>query len=344
MNDLTKSLVIEDINTIISSIENKFFLKNKRILITGGCGMLLTYTLFSLINLADNEKNIYLVVRDVNKAKKYLNRFYGELKINFIESDLSSPLDLDVDIVIHGAGYGNPGNFNKNSDLMYKANIFGTYNLLKLSKINPRLCFVFISSGAVYGEPDGKEVINEDFIGVIDQKLASSIYGETKKMGEQMCYQFYLNGEINLKILRPAHFYGPTVNLIGDSRIFSNFVLNILRDQDLVIKGDGLSKRSFGHIIDFSIGLLTVIANEKSGEAYNIGNDNSYMSINELAEHFLESYPGRKILRLLQAGESSNKILLSSKKIEKLGWKPIVNIKDGIRNTVNHYRVSGDYS
>ena len=344
MFNSVKGCIDQEVKTIIANTNNKLFFKNKKILITGGCGMLLTHSLFSLINLASNQEDIYLIVRDIDKAKKYISKLYGVHNINLIKSDLSMPLELHVDIIIHGAGYGNPSNFTNNSDLMYRANIFGTYNLLQLSKINPGLTFIFISSGAVYGEPRGIEIIGEEFLGVIDQKLGPSIYGETKKIGELMCYQSYLNGEIDLKILRPAHFYGPTVNLIGDSRIFSNFVFNILKDQDLVIKGDGFSKRSFGHVIDFSIGLLTVISNGKNGEAYNIGNDKSYMSINQLAEYFLEAYPGRKIKRLFQAGELSNKMLLSSKKIEELGWKPIVNIKDGIKSTINLYRVSGDYS
>ena len=141
-----------------------------------------------------------------------------------------------------------------------------------------------------------------------------------------------------ISTLRPAHIYGPTMDLKNDNRIICSFINNILNKKPLEIHSDGNDKRSFCHVADFTNGLLKVLLNGTSGEKYNIGNDDMYMSINELAETISMSIPGVSIKHHKNREvRRTNKMLMVSQKLNALGWAPNISIKDGFISTLEYY-------
>ena len=178
-----------------------------------------------------------------------------------------------VDYIIHAASQANTKLFYSDPVGTLSANTIGTYNLLKYANEKKVKGFLFFSSGAVYGDTSiATEFIKENQYYQIDPLEITSCYSESKKMAENMCFSFYKQFNLPIKIIRIGHTYGPGINL-NDGRVFSDFIKNILDNKDLVIKSDGEAKRAFCYITDAINAFFLVLFNGKSGEAYNMSNN-----------------------------------------------------------------------
>lgn len=340
-------IIIEDIDLILNNNNinwEKF--KNKTILITGAYGMLVSYMTFTLLRLSElkpefNTK-IIAFIRNKKKAKKRFGYFINNSNLELIEHDLLSAKEIsgDIDYIIHGASYANSGYFVNDPVSVITPNVLGTYYLLELAKSKKVESFLFFSSGAVYGKNTISEFVNEKDYGYLDPIQVISCYGESKRMAENMCKCWNYQYGIPVKMIRPAHIYGPTMDIKNDDRVFANFVNNLINDQNIVIKSDGSAKRSFCYISDATLAFFKVLLEGNNGESYNIGNDEEYKSIKELAEIFSDTFPEKKIKVIIENKRSNSeeeKMLMISSKVEALGWRCLVPLRNGIERTVKSY-------
>lgn len=342
-------IITEDLDFVLNSNIDWEKFKNKTVLITGAYGMLLSYVTYALLRLSelDPKFNVTVIalIRDKEKAKKRLGCFIKSKYLKLFEHDLSSSIKIsdDVDYVIHGASYASPHYFGTNPVAVLLPNVIGTYHLLELAKSKKIKGFLFFSSGAVYGKPTAGEEVAERDYGYLDPLDIMSCYGESKRMGENMCKCWYSQFGIPVKIVRPAHIYGPTMDVESDSRVFANFVNNIIKGQNIVMKGDGSACRSFCYIADATVAFLKVLLDGAGGGAYNVGNDAAYVSIKELAGIFVSTFPKKQLKVIFKKREDKNyeskgeKMLMSSKKVESLGWKCSFSIPEGLKRTVESF-------
>lgn len=339
-------IIAEDLDFVLNSNIDWGKFKNKTVLITGASGMLLSYITYTLLRLneLDPKFNITVIalILDKEKAKKRFRYFIESKYLKLFEHDLLSSIKIsdDIDYVIHGASYASPHYFSTNPVAVLLPNIIGTYHLLEFAKSKKIKSFLFFSSGAVYGRPIAGEEVTEKDYGYLDPLDIMSCYGESKRMGENMCKCYYYQFGIPIKIVRPAHIYGPTIDIENDSRVFANFVNNIIKGQNIVMKSDGSAYRSFCYIADATIAFFKILLDGADGEAYNVGNDVAYVSIKELAEIFVSTLPEKKLKVIFEKKNSKckeEKMLMSSKKIEKLGWKCSFSIPEGLKRTVESF-------
>ena len=119
MYSKNKKKITTDLVEIIKNSPNLNFLKNKKILISGGAGMLLSYfvVLISYLNTNKNFKiKLYLLSTNIKKHKKKLVSLGSIKNIYFIKVDQNHTINkkLKIDYIIHGAGYGDPKIYQKN--------------------------------------------------------------------------------------------------------------------------------------------------------------------------------------------------------------------------------------
>lgn len=342
-------IITEDLDFVLNSNIDWGKFKNKTVLITGACGMLLSYMAYVLLRLneLDPKFNVTVIalIRDKKEAKKRFGYFVGSKYLKLFEHDLSSSIKIadDIDYVIHGASYANPHYFSTNPAAVLLPNVIGTYHLLELANTKKIKGFLFFSSGAVYGKPIAGEEVTEKYYGYLNPLDVMNCYGESKRMGENMCKCWYYQFGIPVKIVRPAHIYGPTMDIENDSRAFANFVNNIVKGQNIVIKSDGSACRSFCYIADATIAFFKVLLDGADGEAYNVGNDAAYVSIKELAKIFVSTLPEKQLKVIFEKRGDKNyegkeeKMLMLSKKVEDLGWKCSFSIQKGLKRTVESF-------
>ncbi|GMQ63302.1 NAD-dependent epimerase/dehydratase family protein [Vallitalea maricola] len=352
MNDI----ILEDMEYIIKYIDVEMF-KGNTFLITGANGLLGRYMVELLMyinnNILDEDYcKIFALSRNEidlkKKFSKYIDKKYFEIIIQNVEDDIY--IDDKIDYIIHAASQANTKSFKIDPVGTLSANTIGTFNLLNFAKRKKIKSFLFFSSGAVYGDIScATEPVKENQYYSLNPLNTNSCYAEGKKMGENMCYCFYKQFGIPTKIVRIGHTYGPGINLY-DGRVFSDFVRNIINDENLIIRSNGKAKRPFCYISDAIVAFNLVLFKGNSGEAYNVVNNNCYVSINELADILVNKIFKEKKLKIIskdmnQATNKSNNLgltVLDSNKINKLGWIPKISIDEGFKRTVesfyNNYR------
>ena len=106
-----------------------------------------------------------------------------------------------------------------------------------------------------------------------------------------------------------------------------------------MLKSKGEQKRTYTYVVDAVEALLYVLFNGKTGEAYNVANGESIISIAELAS-LIASLVGRKVVfdlpdELEKKGFSkSQNCILDTTKLTELGYKPKYGIKEGVIETL----------
>ena len=136
----------------------------------------------------------------------------------------------------------------------------------------------------------GQKYLKENNYGTLSTLDPHSCYEESKRMGETICNAYHTQYNLPTKIARIFHAYAPTMN-INDPRVFSSFTRDVINNQDIQMKSEGLAKRSFCYITDIITGFLTILLKGKPGEPYNLCNTDQFISIIELAEIMVNIFP-----------------------------------------------------
>lgn len=349
INDLFRNEIIyEDMINIFHRRNSWEELKNKKIYITGSTGMLASYFIYFLIYLNEyNKSNIKIIagIRNLEKAKKIFGKYMEKEYFHIYKHNILDEVYFDnsPDYIIHAASLASPQYYGKMPVETILPNVIGTYRLLEYARHNEIESMIFFSSGDVYGTVGCDNNITESTLGTLDNLAVGSFYGESKRCGETMCKAYFLEYGIKSKYARIAHTYGPTMDWKNDKRVFSEFVSNIVKNEDIVMKSDGMAKRPFAYITDTISALLIILLDGENGEAYNVGNDEEFISIKNLAEILVKLYPEKKLKVCIAdrhdygycQSKEFRKNTLSMDKLRKLGWNPSVSVEEGFSRVID---------
>ena len=206
--------------------------------------------------------------------------------------------------------------------------------------------FVFASSVEVYGENRGDtDKFREDYCGYIDCNTLRAGYPESKRAGEALCQAYKKEKGIEVVLPRLSRTYGPTL-LASDTKAISQFIHKGVDREDIVLKSEGTQLYSYSYVSDAVSGILYTMLLGENGEAYNIADEGSDITLRDLAALIAE-YAGKKVVFELpdeteRAGYSTaTKALLDNSKIRELGWSSDVDIRKGITRTIEMLRKHG---
>lgn len=310
-------------------------LNNKSILVTGATGLIGKALVDYILMLGENVR-VYAAGRS---EESFLKRFEKRDNLFYFNYNLEKPLDTDIhfDYIIHAASNADPKMFVSDPVGTMTSNFMGTYNLLEYARINNTKRFLFVSSGEVYGQWDGKcEAFSEDYSGYVDFTQVRGCYPSSKRAAENLCVCYKEQYNVDSVIVRPSHTYGPT-QLKRDSRAMSEFFTLAVEGKDIVLKSLGLPVRSYTCVFDCVSGIVTALLNGEGGQAYNIANKDSIVSIAELAKMIAACSEKEVVFQIPEGGDKggSNIVrgVLDGKKLEGIGWKPMYDIKNGVNTT-----------
>ncbi|TCC96245.1 NAD-dependent epimerase/dehydratase family protein [Pedobacter hiemivivus] len=261
--------------------------KNKTFFITGGTGFFGIWLQMSFIfinrKLNLNSKVIILTRNKTEFLKKY-PWLHEYPEMSFLEGDITEFefIDDHIDYIIHAATEASVKLNIEEPLTMFKTVVNGTKRALDFARLKNVKSFLLTSSGAVYGKQTSDMAnISEDYLGAPSPSLASSMYGEGKRMAEVLCSVYSENYNIPVKVARCYAFIGPFLPL--DSHFAAgNFIRNVLRGEDILIEGDGTPLRSYMYAADLVAWLWTILFEGEINRPYNVGSDES-ISIHELA-------------------------------------------------------------
>ncbi len=318
-------------------------LSGTNILVTGATGLIGGCLVEALMMNPRRDYQVYASGRNEERAKARFKDIAANPAFHFVKYDVMQPLQSDVrfDYIIHAASNASPNFFTQKPVEVIKSNIDGVAHLMEYGLNHGMKRFLYVSSGEVYGEGDGR-VFTEDYSGYVDCAKSRSCYPSSKRAAETLCVSYAAEYGTDVVIARPCHTYGPHFTE-QDNRVYAQFIRNVLRGEDIVMKSTGEQFRSWCYVVDCVSALLHILLKGSCGEAYNIADADSNISIRELAET-IAAIGGRKVvIDLPDADEKRGfnpvtKSVFSTEKLESLGWSSQNHIQTGLLHTINELK------
>ncbi len=254
---------------------------------TGGTGFVGRTILDYLLRVAELHGSANLSVCVLSRSPaRFLHdwpRYAGIGWLEFVEGDLQSLRGMDsrgFDFIIHAAA----DTHGVTSGVKWAEQIIGgTQAALDFAILNGARRFLLLSSGAIYGpQPPNMAFMPETFGGAPSSTTYTSVYGQAKRMAEQLCIIYWKEHGLESVVARCFALIGEHVPLSGPYAI-GNFIRDALNGQPLRLTGDGSAVRSYLYGSDAAHWLIALLLRGSPGEAYNVGSDVA-VSIRDLAE------------------------------------------------------------
>lgn len=313
-------------------------LNGKNILITGACGLIGSAIIDFLIE-NKVECNVYAMARNRNKAQKCFAKYLDNPLLHIVEGDVNAPIKGNIvfHYIINAASNANPNAYALDPVGTMWTNINGTKNLLDYGKNHSLERFLYVSSGEVYGNGDVDNWKESDS-GYVDCMTLRSCYPTSKRAAETLCVAYSHQFHIEAVVARPCHTYGPHFT-DNDTRAYAQFVRNARNHEDIVLKSRGEQYRSWLYVKDCASAILTILLKGQNGEAYNVADGKSCVTIRELAETIAHIGGGKVVFDLPSDVERQGfsvirKAVFDTSKLEALEWIPQYKLQEALVETI----------
>lgn len=305
--------------------------KNKTILVTGGAGFIGSHIVDKLIEMQAK----VIIVDDLSTGKKTnLNK-----KARFYLGDISDEKVLNkifkenkIQYCIHEAAKINLNVKLEDPIKDVNSSVLGTLKLLKLSAENKIDKFIYASSVAVYGRHSKLPAKEED------KEIPIYSYGIVKKCAEEYIRYFSDNYGLNYSILRYGNVYGPRQPILGEVGVIAIFTRKILKNEPLIIYGDGKHLRDYIYIDD-AVAVTISALSRGNKETFNVACGKG-ISVMDVYNYFC-SANGSKI-PYSNKPERHGELGCFYANIDKLRnilkLIPSISVDEGIRKTFLYYK------
>ncbi len=318
-------------------------LDNSNILVAGATGLIGSCCVDVLMARPHRNYHVYAMGRNQRRMGRLFGKYQSDETFHAIIGDITEPLSIPQPIhyIVHAASGAAPSDFSSRPVEVIKANINGVINLMEYGLQHHMKRFLYVSSGEVYGEGDGR-VFTEDYSGYVNCNTPRSCYPSSKRAAETLCVSYAAEYGAETVVARPCHIYGPNFTET-DNRVYAQFIMNILKGEDIVMKSSGEQFRSWCYVVDCVSALLFVLLKGVSGEAYNIADPKSVLTIRQLAEMLAKIGKSKVIMEVPSEMESRGynpvtKSVFSVDKLEKLGWKVSGTMNEKMQKTVEYLK------
>ena len=306
---------------------------NATFLITGATGLIGSSLIHCLLAL---HKNVQIVapVRNIEKAIQKFNPQELEA-VRLIECDLAK-FDYDslgnMDYIIHCAAPTSSKFFVEYPIETFSTIYDATKVLLDFAARKKIKGFVYLSSLEVYGEiNDDSVLVTENVQGYLDPLSVRSSYPMAKRATENLCCLYAAQYDVPVKITRLTQTTGAGIAK-DDNRIIAQFARLAANGQDIVLHTTGESARPYCYTMDCVSGILFVLLKGNFGEAYNVANEETYISACGMAKYLQENF-NSSIKVKIELNENmgyapATKLRLSSQKLKEKGWIPRYGLRE----------------
>lgn len=327
-------------------------LKNNKgtVLVTGASGLIGSAFIDCLLRANSLYGASFRVLALGRNEEKLRSRFSyaGNGELTVLSQDICEPIRCETapDYVLHAASNADPRSYALYPAETLLTNIRGAENVLRFcSERNPAARVLLTSTFEVYGKTEGKDVYSETDAGVTDINAVRSCYPESKRCAEILTRCWAEEYGLNSVIARLSSVYGPTMAK-NDSKAHAQFLRSALRGESIILKSEGLQKRSYTYVFDAVDALLFLLFSNVSG-AYNVSNADSVATIREVAET-AASLAGVDVkFDLPDEIESRGfsrpqNCVLNSSLLVSLGWNARYSLRYGLSETLDVLRETAE--
>lgn len=320
----------------------------KKVVITGGAGFIGSNLTKKLI---DNDAEKILIIDDFSTGKmSNIERFLDHDKISLIDKRVEDCDDLDIlisgyDFCFHLAAGVGVQYIMDNVSKALLTNIEGTHKIIESCK-NNNIPLLITSTSEVYGVSNDP-VWTEETKSLIGPptKLRWS-YAASKLIDEFLALSEYNDGNLNPIVVRLFNIIGPN-QLSEFGMVVPKFIEAALKNEDIVIHGEGLQTRSFTWVGDVVNYFYLLAEKQLYGEIFNIGQteeisikDLASMIIKETGSHSKvvfkdhEEIYGNKFEDPMRRTPSIDKI------VKATGYMPSMAISDMVKEIIKYKKIN----
>lgn len=323
----------EDVQQFARTFPLKDLLKNSTFLITGATGLIGSTLIHCLLALKVGIR-IAVPVRNREKAERLFSDEERK-EIDFILCDLESS-DFSqagsVDYIVHCAAPTSSSFFVSHPVETFDSIIEITRRLLNYARcVNPS-GFLYLSSLEIYGTiEDDSMMLSEDVQGYVNPLSVRSSYPMAKRAAETLCHLYAKEYGLHITTARLTQTTGAGI-ADDDNRVIAQFARLAARHEDIILHTTGESARPYCYTTDSITAMLFILLKGESGEAYNVANEDTYISARGMAEYLQQNFaPDIHILVQVDTTRGyapATKQRLSTAKLQALGWKPQYGLKE----------------
>lgn len=309
-----------------------------KIIVTGGAGFIGSHLIDRLlldkheVISIDNFDNFY----DISEKKNNISDHFSFKSFSFYEGDIADKLFLSniisafsPEVIIHLAARAGVRPSILSPEKYFEVNVTGTSTLLEALKNCNIRKFIFASSSSVYGLNSKIPFCEEDAT-----MNPASPYAASKIAGEAICHSFNNVYGLNTIVLRFFTVYGSRQR---PDLAIRKFIKKILNHEEITMYGDGSTSRDYTHVSDIVSGIISAINhhNNKGFEIYNLGNS-SPLKLIDLIKAIEKNTGIKAVLNFIEEQKGDVPITYAdiSKAKKILGYNPVINIDDGIKEMI----------
>lgn len=341
MEAFDDQIMQQDLEEIAASALPIEKLTGRTVMITGATGLLGSQAVKALAccnRIRNTNIRIIAYARSMEKARQVFGELLdrGDVLIRLGDVNETVTMEDDVDYMIHGASATSSKFFVSNPVETIMTAIQGTKNVLDFAKEKNVRGMVYLSSLEVYGTVDASQgLISESDYGYIDPLSVRSSYSEGKRMVECLCVSYAQEYNLPIKIARLSQTFGAGV-AYQDGRVFAEFARCAVEGRDIVLHTAGNTVRSYCYTKDAVSALLYILINGESGQAYNVTNMDTAISIRNMADLVCSLFPESDIKVVIDIPEDlaafgynpEMVIRLDSSRLEQLGWQATTGLAE----------------
>ncbi len=306
----------------------------KRVLVTGGAGFIGSHLCARL--LAEGREVLcvdnFYTGRRANVAHLLTNP-----RFELIRHDVCFPLYVEVDEIYNLACPASPVHYQHDPVQTTKTSVHGMINMLGLAK-RTKAKLVQASTSEVYGDPEVHPQ-TENYWGHVNPVGLRACYDEGKRCAETLCFDYYRQHRLAVKVARLFNTYGPRMHP-NDGRVVSNFIMQVLQGREITVYGEGSQTRSFCYVDDIVEALIRLMATPDDFTGpINLGNPREF-TILQLAKLViaLTGSSSTLVFRPLPSDDPLQRQPDISLARQVLSWNPTVELEKGLTETIGYFR------
>ncbi len=329
----------QDLENLADYIKKLGF-KGDTVLVTGATGLIGSLAVKAMI-VANKKHALRIKVIAVARSVEKVQAIFGLEKdnpfISFVYQDIANPFEIEgnVDYIIHTANSTMSKYFLTNPVETIETIYIGSNNMLKLAKRKNVKGIVYLSSMEVFGVTDpSKEFIEEKDLGYLDISNVRSCYSEGKRLVECMCKCYAEEYGVPVKIARLAQTFGAGISK-EENRVFAQFARSAMNKTDIVLHTKGDSTGNYCYTVDALKAIFLLLTAGQNGEAYTVVNEESTMTIAQMAQMVASKIAKGKIKVVFDIPKDNifgyapkTSMRLSAEKLRNLGWEPKIGLQD----------------
>lgn len=333
---MNRQILQEDVQLFAEQFELSERLRGKTFLITGATGLIGSVMIKCLVEL-NKEKNlgihIIAVIRNAEKAKKVFAEDYSLIDFRMLDLQeiTKESIGNSVDYIVHLASPTASKYFVEHPVETLHTAIGGTNVVLEYAKTAKVEAIVYASSLEMYGSNLTDDWIREDYQGYVNPTEVRSSYNISKRVCECLCHSYAMEYGVSVMMARLTQTFGAGVDY-NDNRVFAQFARKAIEGQNIELHTAGNTCRMYCYTTDAVSAILYLLLKGEKGEAYNVANESSYISIKDMAYLVRDNFnPDIDVIitpKENQGYAPETKLRMDVSKIGMLGWKPRLGLKD----------------